>query len=809
MFYWVADSEPPSGAYSVDDWIRDDDAKNWLEIWNDVFIQFEWQGSLRNPTRPGDGYVKEAMPELPFRSIDTGMGLERTAVVLGGYASIYDTDAFAAIFATIDSLTPATGGNNITRARRIIADHIRTSCFCIADGVLPGNTGRGYVLRRLIRRAVLKGQRVLGFDDLFLWKVADAVITEFGGHYSELVEQRAIIEQTLKQEEVLFRRTLKTGEALLVEWMSEDLRAGCELLVKYESEHSYRRLDRWLTVELDGNRYDLSSPSEVQRLRADSKKLRDELSQFGRIGTIGYDNATSHERLRGIGAFRLYDTYGFPLEVTQELCAEAGIEVDVEGYEVALKEAQERSRAGQERDTVYGAVALRFDILVEEEDDGKPTPTKFLGYDTVATPAIIKGALAEPEEDDGITRIVIALDQTPFYSASGGQISDKGFIKGDGIEGKVTEVLKQDGLYIHEVEVVSLPVAIKDKPEDEAKKLLNDALFNKPVFAEVDRERRASIQRNHTATHLLHAALRQTLGTHVTQAGSYVGPDRLRFDFTHGNGLNQEELAKVERIVNEEALKNTVVTTYVDIPVAEAKQRGAMALFGEKYGDKVRMVEIGDFSRELCGGTHVRSTGEIGLFRIESESSAASGVRRIEAVTGLVAYQHALNLASELKEASAILKSQPGELVHAVERTLEQLKDERRKREKAEQMALKGGGDSGEKVDVKGVTLWTKNFGEIDPKIAASALDDAVAQDPKLVALGAVVNDGKATITCKVGSQAIGKGAHAGNLVREVSKIAGGGGGGRPDFATAGAKDLSKLDEALAAALSLLTSQVS
>lgn len=781
MFYWTQ-GDPPVGPYTRDDWIRDEGESKWLEFWNDVFIQFEWQGELRNPDRPAEGYVKVAMPPLPFRSVDTGMGLERTATVLGGLRSLYDTDVFQPILRKIEEVCAggsgfqpenhgqdghgtlgqdarATGdgtyryGSDPTKdvATRIIADHIRTAVFCIADGVLPGNSGRGYVLRRLIRRAVLKGQRALGIEQPFFHRVYEGVLEAMGDYYTELRERREIIVETLRNEEALFRRTLTSGSAMLQNELD---------LLKKSGQTSF--------------------PGEM--------------------------------------AFRLYDTYGFPLEVTKELCEEAGIEVDEVGYEQALLEAQERSRAGSERESVYGGVQ-------GSSFQGGSSPTLFRGYDTLASQAQVVGVVVVPEpptptppssgaqtspQEGGasVTHLAIALDQTPFYAESGGQISDTGVIRGEGFEGVVLDVMKQNGVFIHEVEPRKLPVDIAGESPEKATEKLGQALSGIEVEAHVDENRRARIMRNHTATHLLHAALRQVLGKHVTQAGSYVGPDHLRFDFTHGKPMTAEEVARVEYIVNEEALKATPVTTYADIPIDEAKARGAMALFGEKYGDRVRMVEIGDFSRELCGGTHLRSTGEIGLFKITSEASAASGVRRIEAVTGEGAYAWILEQTSALYEAAARLRTTPKEILPALDRLHEQLKEEKRRREKAE-TALAKGESAGARAnqEIKGVTLWTRKFEGVDPKIAAGAVDDAVAQDKNLVALAAITGD-RVQWICKVGADAAAKGAHAGNLVKQVAQITGGGGGGRPDFATAGGKDPSKVDEALQAAPGFLGSML-
>ncbi len=768
MFYWT-EGEPPSGPYTREDWIRDEAESKWLEFWNDVFIQFEWQGELRNPDRPAEGYAKTGMPPLPFNSVDTGMGLERTATVLGGLKSLYDTDVFQPILRKIEEVAGQRSGDSVqgvpgTRhpepyrygsdptkdvATRIIADHIRTAVFCIADGVLPGNSGRGYVLRRLIRRAVLKGQRVLGIEQPFFHRVYEGVVEGMGDHYRELHERRDIIVVTLKNEEAQFRRTLAAG----------------------------------------------------------SQMLQEELDLLRKTGANEFP---------GDLAFKLYDTYGFPLEVTKELCEEVGVEVDEVGYEEALLQAQERSRAGSERESVYGGVQGTAAVGA--------APTVFRGYDELRTQSLVVGALLVPEpppptpspsgaqsspQGEGAPHLAIALDQTPFYAESGGQVSDTGTLYGHGFEGRVLDVMKQNGVFVHEVEPVLLPIKLEGQSPDEAKEIIQKALANIEVEARVDENRRARIMRNHTATHLLHAALRQVLGKHVTQAGSYVGPDHLRFDFTHGKPLSPEELAKVEFIVNEEALKNTPVTIYADLAIDEAKSRGAMALFGEKYGDRVRMVEIGDFSRELCGGTHLRHTGEIGLFKVTSESSAASGVRRIEAVTGEGAYAWVLEQTSVLYEAAARIKSTPKDVLSAIDRMQDQLRDERKRREKAE-MALArgetGGGD--QTLEVKGVYLWTRKFEDVDQKIAASAIDDAVAQNKDLVALGAVVADGRVQWICKVGAEAVAKGAHAGNLVRDVAKITGGGGGGRAEFATAGGKDASKVDEAMKAAAELLAAML-
>lgn len=756
MFYWTGHGPAPKGPYSKEDFLRDDADGKWLEIWNDVFIQYEWQGHLRNPERPSDGFEKDGLVPLPFQSIDTGMGLDRTVVALSGLRSVYDTDAFAPILKIIeelsDSESPYRYGQEGTkdRAARIIADHIRTAVFCIADGILPANNGRGYVLRRLIRRAVLKGHRTLGFEKPFFHLVYEGVAESMGDHYKELIERREVILETLRNEEELFRRTVNQGSVML--------------------QHTLNAL----------------------------------LERQNQTGI--------KQHLPGDAAFKLYDTFGFPLEVTQELCEEAGIRVDDEGYDAALKEAQERSRGASGMESVYGGVVIQIQFGSDEEG-GKPTPTAFLGYQALESQSRIVGALPQLGEDGTPTGdIVLALDQTPFYASSGGQISDEGLIEGDGISLRIVDLHKQDGLFVHLAEPIKGVTKPLGMSPEAAREVIQKDLFNQVVHAKVDRERRRSIQRNHSATHLLHAALRNVLGKHVTQAGSYVGPDRLRFDFTHGKAMTHEELSEVERIVNERCLENTEVVTYVDIPIAEAKARGAMALFGEKYGNKVRMVEIGDFSRELCGGTHVKSTGEIGLFKVVSESSAASGVRRIEAITGMGAYRWAIEEFQRVRETALALRSNSHDVVQAANHLQEQLREERRKRERAEGALIRGGSasDSTQVKSVKGVDLWAPTkFEGIDSKIVAASVDDQVAKNPNLVALAAVVTDGKVLFTCKVGSEAVKKGVSAGKLVGEVAKVAGGGGGGRPDFATAGGKLLDKVDDALAAVEGILTVMIS
>lgn len=738
MFYWVADEPVPpfgeSGQYTRDDYLRDEAQGKWLEFWNDVFIQYEWQGE----TQPDGGYKKTGMPGLPFESVDTGMGLERAACVLGGFNSVYDTDAFLPILAKIRSLREKEISEEFElRALRIIADHLRAACFCIADGILPSNTGRGYVLRRLIRRAVLKGERVLAFNFLFIHQLVEVIVNNFGDHYTELIEKQAVIVETLRNEEESFRKTLTEGTLRLQEFL---------------------------------------------------------------------ENAEGE--LSGEKAFLLYDTFGFPLEVTQEISNEGGIKVDIAGFNSAMKQAQERSRSADQRDSVYGGVILQFTF---ESEDGTATPTAFEGYERTSIEARIVGTLPIADES-GLagSEFVLALDRTPFYAESGGQVSDTGILtlsSDSSLTLDVKDVTKQDGVFVHLVSA-RRDLGNAGLSLEESGKVLTEKLFNQMAQATVDVEKRKAITRNHTATHLLHAALRSALGAHVTQAGSMVSAAHLRFDFTHGKAMSPDELHDVERVVNERIITAYPMTIYNDTPIETARKMGAMALFGEKYGDHVRVVQVGDmppdepcFSRELCGGIHVRNTGEIGLFKILHESSAASGVRRIEAVTGLGAYRWVIEQQALLHGAAEKLKSTPRELLHAVEKTLEALREEKKKREK---LAQQGSLSKTEYESFGTIELAIEKLEGAEAKDAQLVADRLVDSKPARVAIVSNVADGKIVFVVKCGSEASRAGAHAGEMVKAMASIAGGGGGGRPDFATAGGRDYSKLDVALECAKEVL-----
>ena len=698
----------------------DDEAGRWLEIWNNVFTQFN---------RDEDDQGRPILHPLPQRNNDTGAGLDRIICVVQGVDSVFESDLFLPILKTVEELSGHKYHGSMSPtdlAFRVIAEHTRSATFCIADGILPERTGREYVLRRLLRRAVRYGKTALGFSEPFIYQVADKVIEQMGGFYPELEERSDLIRSTIRLEEERFLRTLDIG--------LERLR---ELLL---------------------------SPDV-----AESKILS------------------------GKDAFLLYDTFGFPLEVTEEIAAESAIEVDRAGYEIALEEQRTRSRpAGEARE-----VFRELGAAVGELQRSVP-PTDFLGYVESTAAAEVKGLTVGGSLVDSARAgdtLELVLNRTPFYAESGGQVGDSGWITasaGDtmcAVRIQIDDTQKVGGLFLHKGRILE-----------------GEIFTGQAVTAAVDLERRAHIMRNHTATHLLHAALRQILGTHVHQKGSLVAPDRLRFDFTHSSPLSPDELRQVEDLVNEQILMDTAVTVHANVPLAEAKARGAMALFGEKYGDSVRMIEIPGFSVELCGGTHLRHTSQIGLFKITSESGVAAGVRRVEAVTGAGAYQLVRQREDTLSQLAQAMKANPKELTVAVERLLTQ----RAQLEKQVQRLRTGAGASAadsKEHSISGILLITGTLAEGDSEALANLADKTANQrGSAVVVMGAAIGD-KVTFVAKATPDLVKRGIHAGNLVRDIARITGGGGGGRPDFAQAGGRDPDKLLEALAAAPAILEQQ--
>jgi alanyl-tRNA synthetase len=691
--FWQAGPTGPCGPCSelyYDrglEWGKEDDLpggenERFLEYWNLVFMQFN-----QDPVG--------TLAPLPKQNIDTGLGLNRMALIQQGVDSVFDTDQFVPLMELGRSL--ATNAVD-ERALRILADHTRGMTFLIADGVVPSNEDRGYVLRRLMRRAIAQGHR-LGIEGGFLPKYVDVVQETMGAAYPELGRERDTILRWVRAEEQGFGRTLETGLSML-----DDL--------------------------------------------------------LGRGEVSGED------------AFKLHDTFGFPIDLTTEIAGERGVAVDIAGFDELMEEQRLRSSAGAGAQERVGAKQEVVRQLSEE-------PTEFTGYEHLEERTTVAGVL----EQGG--RTFVKLAASPFYAQGGGQVSDAGVVldEADGVVATVNEVLRagEDQAVVLEGDVPSLSVG-------------------DTVVARVDRAARLATQANHTATHLLHAALRQTLGTHVRQAGSYVGPDKLRFDFTHGERLSAEEVRAVEDLVNGWILQNDPVRP-ITTTLSEAQAMGAMALFGEKYGDVVRMVQIGegDYSRELCGGTHVRSTAEIGVFKVVSEGSSASNVRRIEAVTGPEAVTLLRNHDGLIREAAAELRTSPEQVPAKVADLQKALKD-----------ASKKGGSSngavdvaalaGAAVEVDGVRVLTSAVEVGDAKALLDATDRVKnAIGDAAIVLGAVT-DGKVALIASVAPALVERGLKAGELVKVAAQVVGGGGGGRDTMAQAGGRDPEKLGDALAAA---------
>ncbi len=663
----------------------DEDGDRYVEIWNLVFMQFD---------RAADGTMKA----LPKPSVDTGMGLERIAAVMQGVHSNYEIDLFANLMkATADVLGVKNDGSS---SLNVIVDHIRACSFLIVDGVLPGNEGRGYVLRRIIRRAIRHGKK-LGTDDLFFYKLVAPLVKEMGGAYPELIAAKAHVEKVLKKEEQRFAETLDQGIDILDAAIA-DLK-GKEI------------------------------PGEV--------------------------------------VFKLYDTYGFPVDLTADIARERGLSVDEEGFESAMGRQRDRARAASK----FGAAG--GDTLKTDAE------TRFLGYNgTEGSSAIVslyKDGQAVDVLSAGEDGAVVLLS-TPFYAESGGQIGDKGIMVSDGKLFLVEDTQKSGKANVHFGSVEQGELKVGDELE-----------------AVVDADRRQAIRLNHTATHLMHAALRQVLGDHVTQKGSLVAPDRLRFDFSHYEGVSKEQIQTIEDLVNDEIRKNTAADTKV-MSYDDAIVSGAMALFGEKYGDEVRVLRLGDFSVELCGGTHVERTGDIGVFKITSEGGVASGVRRIEAVTGKGALDWITSNLQSLENLAGMLRSQPDQAAAKVEQLLKRGKDLEKELATAKQalISAKGSDPFGGVLEIAGIKVMASRMDGADAKTLRDAVDRFKDQLKSAVIVLGSVEGGKVHLAAGVTKDNIGK-IKAGDLIRPVAEQVGGKGGGRPDFAQAGGTDAGALDQAL------------
>ena len=675
------------------------DCDRYIEIWNNVFSQFD---------NDGHGHYTE----LKQKNIDTGMGLERLACVCQNVDSLFDVDTVMNITHKVSQLTGAHYGETEKRdvSLRVITDHIRSATFMICDGILPSNEGRGYVLRRLLRRAARHG-KLLGVNDPFLYQVVDTVIHENEGQYPDLREKQTYITKVIRTEEENFGRTIDGG-----------MKIFSDLLAEHKQK-----------------------PEKI---------------------------------FSGADAFRLYDTFGFPIDLTMEMAADEGLSVDENAFQKLMKEQKERAREARKALGDLGWAGVEF---------GKDVPaTEFVGYDHSECDAKIVAIVADEELREEVAagaEAVMVLDQSPFYAEMGGQVADHGTITADGVVFTVTDVQKnKGGKFMHYGHLAQGVLHVGDT-----------------VHAAIDTERRKAIQRAHSTTHLLDAALKKVLGDHVHQAGSLVEPDRLRFDFTHFEAISPEELRQVEELVNDAILEGYPVVTEV-LPIEEAKKKGAVAMFGEKYGESVRVVEMSDFSVEFCGGTHVDNTAKAGPFRIKSESSVASGVRRIEATCGKLSLKAMESSQGVLSRAAQFLKTAPSGLLERMEQQANEMKQLRQALEKFKAEASLGEARqflaSAKTVKDLHVLATTRNG--VDTAELRTMGDFLRDKDPKAVAVIASINGEKITFLAVCGKEAVARGIKAGDLVRHVSAICGGKGGGKPDSAMGGGSDPLKVDDALA-----------
>ncbi len=693
------------------------DCDRFMEVWNNVFTQFN-----------GDG--KGHYEELENKNIDTGMGLERLAVVMQDVDSVFDIDTMKAIR---DKICEMSGKTYHTDALddvsiRLITDHIRSATFLVSDGVLPSNEGRGYVLRRLIRRAARHG-RMLGIDGTFLAKLSETVIRESKDGYPELEEKKEFIFRVLTEEEEKFNKTIDQGLAILEQMEQEMVASGSKVL-------------------------------------------------------------------SGENTFRLYDTYGFPVDLTGEILEEKGFSYDEAGFTACMEEQRRKARDAHKTTNYMGA-----DASIYEEMDPALT-SEFVGYDHLEHTSDIR-ALVKVSGDEGKESLAdvltegmegtIIVDETPFYATMGGQIGDSGVISSPKGSFTVKDTFKAvGGKIVHVGQMTSGELRVGDT-----------------VTLKVDADRRSAIARNHSATHLLQKALREVLGSHVEQAGSDVNPDRLRFDFTHFSAMTKEEIAKVEDIVNTKIAEAIPVVTEV-MSLEEAKKTGAMALFGEKYGEKVRVVEMGDFSVELCGGTHVKNTSEIAAFKILSESGVAAGVRRIEALTSRAVFTYYDQVEQQLQEAATLAKCTPAGLTEKISHMLAEIRSLHAENESLKSKVAKDAmGDITDRMQQVGdLSFLAVAVPDVDMNGLRDLGDDLKAKMGEGVVVLASAKDGKVSLIAMATDGAVKKGAHAGNLIKGIAGLVGGGGGGRPNMAQAGGKKPEGIDAALAEAKTVLESQI-
>lgn len=685
---------------TVEEFLQAAEEDRVIEFWNLVFTQFDKDEN--------GNYNKLASP-----NIDTGMGLERMATIMQGVNSIFEVDTIRAILDKVSEAAGVTYGKDRVQdiSLRLITDHIRSVTFMISDGILPSNEGRGYVLRRLLRRAARHG-RLLGIKETFLYKICDVVIENSYKAYPELKEKEEYIKKVIKLEEERFSETIDSGIDILNEYI-------------------------------------------------------DQLSKTG------------EKVLSGDKAFKLYDTYGFPLELTAEILEEKEIAIDIDGFNKEMKEQRERARAARGESNYMGADDTILNKLPKELN------TEFTGYSSLNEEAEVLLLIKDEEMvsslkegDEG----VLVVNKTSFYPEMGGQVGDIGTIEGEGFTGEVLNCKKNvGGKILHFIKITKGEILKEDT-----------------VTLIVNESRRNDIRKNHTATHILHASLRKILGDHIQQAGSYVDSERLRFDFSHFQGLTEEEIKEVETLVNKNVMNVSTVNTEV-MSIEDAKKSGATALFDDKYAEDVRVVNVGDFSKELCGGTHVTNSGEIGLFKIISESGVAAGIRRIEAVTGLNAIKYVEEKEKTLKEAAALLKTSEREILSKISSQLNEMKN--KDKEIAELKSKLASGSEDEILnnikEVNGIKVVTGVLSGVD----ANALRDLADKLRSKIESGVVVlgsnADDKVQFVAMATKDVMAKGIHCGKIIKEVASVAGGGGGGRPDMAQAGGKLPEKLEEAI------------
>ena len=676
------------------------DCDRYMEVWNNVFSQFN---------NDGEGHYTE----LIQKNIDTGMGLERLACVCQNVNSLFDTDTVMNITNKVSEITGAHYGQSESRdvSLRIITDHIRSATMMICDGVLPSNEGRGYVLRRLLRRAARHG-KLLGVNDPFLYRVCDTVIEVNATAYPDLVEKQSYITKVIRVEEENFAKTIDSG-----------LKIFSDMLAQHKAK--------------------------------------------GETVFSGED------------AFKLYDTYGFPIDLTSEMAQDEGLTVDEAGFRAFMEEQKVRARKAREALGDLGWAGIEF---------GKELPeTEFVGYDhnTIDDAKVLAMVVENVQAEEMMSGVegIVVLDRTPFYAEMGGQVGDHGTITLGEAVFTVHDVQKnKGGKYMHYGKLAGGVLKVGDT-----------------VTAAIDVERRQAIRRAHSATHLLDAALKKVLGDHVHQAGSLVEPDRIRFDFTHFEGISAEELAQVDKLVNDAILNGYPVITEV-LPIEEAKKKGAVAMFGEKYGDVVRVVEMGDFSMEFCGGTHLDNTAKVGTFRIKSEGSVASGVRRIEATVGKLTLEAMNHNQQLIFQAAQILKTNPADLAAKLE---QQVADLKAARQAIEQYKSKEAAGEADRIlfgahDVGPLKVITATVPDADGNRLRQMGDAIKDKAANVVAVLAAVNGGKITFVAACGKEAVGLGIKAGDIIKQVSAIAGGSGGGKPDSAMGGGKDPLMVDNALA-----------